>query len=66
MRPFRDRLDSRFRGNLRIGRFFRSFARLFGCCERGLFDAVNTDDLEARLRRLGLDLVSYRLIRKEK
>ncbi len=37
-----------------------------GKMARGRFDAVNTDDLEARLRRLGLDLVSYQLVHKEK
>ncbi len=37
-----------------------------GKMARGRFDAVNADDLEARLRRLGLDLVSYRLVHKAK
>ncbi|MGH8609492.1 MAG: type II secretion system F family protein, partial [Gammaproteobacteria bacterium] len=37
-----------------------------GKMARGRFDAVNTDDLEARLRRLGLDLLSYHLVHKAK
>lgn len=37
-----------------------------GKMTRGRFDAVNPDDLEARLRRAGLDLVSYKLTKVDR